>query len=147
MTIQEYGKDTFHDKEKAIHWALWLSFKYRIAGKEYGVIELPNGGFKVIESIIIKTMKTPFKVPIPEDYINLSYDELRHIKMDKDPLHHWEELCGTFSVMNGEILRYILHTKIPLEKLIRYELAIRGHNEDHHWVGFEEAERIWLEEK
>lgn len=140
-------KDIFSDKEKAIHHALWLSFKYRIAGKEYGVIELANGEFKVIESVIIDTMKTPFKVPVPEDYSKLTYDEIRHIRMDKNPLHHLAEIIGAFSVMDGEILRYILHANIPLEKLIRYELAIRGHDEDHHWVGFVEAERIWLEEE
>ena len=30
------------------------------------------------------------------------------------------------SITDGEILRFILHTKLPLEKMIRYELASRG---------------------
>lgn len=47
--------------------------------------------------------------------------------MDSESLPHWEEHIGTFSVMDGELLRFILHTKISLTKLIRYELAMRGY--------------------
>ncbi len=64
--------------------------------------------------------------------------------MDEDPLHHFEEIRGMFSVMDGEILRFILEAKIPLEKFIRYELASRGFDKDHKWVGFEKVEEIWL---
>jgi hypothetical protein len=48
--------------------------------------------------------------------------------------------------MDGKILRYILYAKIPLEKLIRFELAGRGFDENHRWVGFEKAHEIWLQE-
>ncbi len=65
--------------------------------------------------------------------------------MDEDPLPHFEEIRGMFSVLHGEILRYILEVKIPLDKFIRYELANRGYDKDHLWVGFEKAEEIWLE--
>lgn len=54
----------------------------------------------------------------------------------------WEDVYGTFATVDGELLRYILHTKIPLEKLIRYELASRGFDENHRWCGFERAEEI-----
>ena len=64
--------------------------------------------------------------------------------MDEDPLHHWEDIRGVFSVVDGELLRYILHTKIPLEKFIRFELAIREYDEHFNWVGFDKSERIWL---
>jgi len=63
--------------------------------------------------------------------------------MDKNVLFHWEHIIGMFSVADGEILRYILHTKIPLEKLIRHELAGRGYDENHRWCGFEKAKEIW----
>lgn len=69
------------------------------------------------------------------------------MRMDKEPLPHLSEIIGTFSVMDGELLRFILHAKIPLEKLIRYELAMRGHDKNHRWCGFEKAEEIWLEEE
>jgi hypothetical protein len=48
--------------------------------------------------------------------------------------------------MDGKILRYILYAKIPLEKLIRFELAGRGFDENHRWVGFEKANEIWLQD-
>ncbi len=67
-----------------------------------------------------------------------------HIGMDINPLSHWESIEGMFTRTNGEILRFILSHKIPLEMFIRYELACRGHDENHKWVGFEKAEKIWL---
>lgn len=48
------------------------------------------------------------------------------------------------TTLYGEILRFILHAKIPLEKFVREELAGRGYDENFKWVGFEEAEKIWL---
>jgi hypothetical protein len=78
--------------------------------------------------------------------MEMTYDDIRHIKMQYDPLRHWEDLTGTFSVMDGELLRFVLHTKIPLEKLIRHELASRGYDENHRWIGFDKASEIWLKE-
>lgn len=49
-----------------------------------------------------------------------------------------------FSIADGEVLRFILALNIPLEKFIRYELAARGYDEDHKWVGFPQAKKIWL---
>ena len=62
----------------------------------------------------------------------------------EDPLNHWEEIRGIYSIMDGELLRYILQSKIPLEKFIRFELASRGYDKDYRWCGFEKAEEIWL---
>ena len=50
------------------------------------------------------------------------------------------------SEMDGEILRFILKYKMPIERFIRYELASRGYDENHQWVGFEKAKAIWLQE-
>ena len=74
----------------------------------------------------------------------MSYNMIRKLRSDDDPPPPWEELMGAFSVLDEEILRYIFHAKIPLEKLIRYELAARGYDKDHNWCGFEKAEEIWL---
>ena len=48
--------------------------------------------------------------------------------------------------MDGALLCFVLHTKLPLEKLIRYELASRGYDQNMNWVGFEKAKEIWLKE-
>ncbi len=37
----------------------------------------------------------------------------------------------------------MLLAKISLEKLIRHELACRGYDENHRWVGFNKAHEIW----
>lgn len=136
--------DLFSDKEKAIHHALWLNFKYRIAGIKFGVTEGPGNDFAVMEEALRDDMEVSF-IEIPTDYSKLSFDEIRHIRMDKNPLPNWEELCGTFSTVDGELLRFILETKLPLEKLIRYELAIRGYDKNHRWIGFEKSYEIWIE--
>jgi hypothetical protein len=76
-------------------------------------------------------MEMEFLGILPKDYSKITYDDIRHIKMQYDPLRHWEDLTGTFAVMNGKLLRFLLHTKIPLEKLIRHELASRGYDKNH----------------
>jgi len=50
------------------------------------------------------------------------------------------------STVDGEILRFILDTKIPLNNLIRHELALRGFDKNHRWCGFDKAREIWLDE-
>jgi len=111
--------DNFHNKEKAIDHALWLNFKYRIA----------NISFLDI---------------LPKDYSNIGYTKLDTLAMDRNPLPHWEKTQGLFSVVDGEILRYVLAMEIPLEKFIRHELAKRGYDENHRWCGFDNARNIWL---
>ena len=121
-----------------------MNFKYRIAGIRFGIIGGPDNTFAVCEQATAEEMKMPFLDILPKDYAEMSYDEMRHIRMDKEPLPHLEALMSHFSTMDGEILRYILYAKIPLEKLIRFELADRGFDENHRWVGFEKANEIWL---
>lgn len=74
----------------------------------------------------------------------MTYKDIQHIGMDENPLTHFEKIKGMFSVMHGEHLQFILAYNLPLEKFIRYELASRGHDENHNWVGFKKAEEIWL---
>jgi len=138
--------DLFNDKQKAIDHAIWLNFKYRIAQIKFGVIDGPEDDWAVLEQATSDEMEMPFLDILPKDYSEMQYDQIRQIKMDKKPLPHWEKLFGTIATMDGEILRFILHTKIPLEKCIRYELASRGHDENHRWCGFKKAEEIWLTE-
>ena len=141
MTDNQF--DAFSDKEKAMHQALWLSFKNRITKTEFGVVRYKNNTWAVIESELSEDLGFPFE-KMPRDYSKMNYDMIRHIKGDEDPIIQWEELTGVFSVMDGELLRYILHAKIPLEKLIRYELAIRGFDKNHVWCGFDKSQEIWL---
>ena len=138
--------DVFDSQEKAIDHTMWLNFKYRIAGIVFGVIHGPERNFAVCEEATADEMEMTFLDILPKDYSNISYDQIRHIKMDENPLTHWENLMGTFAIIDGELLRFILHAKIPLEKLIRHELADRGYDENHRWCGFDKAREIWLNE-
>ncbi|MDG5490625.1 hypothetical protein [Psychroserpens sp. SPM9] len=129
--------------EKACDHALWLNFKHRVDGKTFGVIQSIEGDYLVSEINHPSLKGEDFEV-LPRDYSNMTYNHIRHIGMDENPLAHFEEIKGMFSTIHGEILRFILSHKIPLEKFIRYELASRGHDENHRGVGFEKSQEIWL---
>ena len=60
----------------------------------------------------------------------------------------WLNFKYRIAVADGEILRYILKTKVPLDKLIRHELALRGYDENRRWCEFDfhTAREIWLNE-
>jgi len=81
---------------------------------------------------------------LPSSYKKMNYKHIRQIRMDDDPLPHWEEIAGMFSVAHGETLRFILNTKLPLKRFIHYELACRGYDENFKWVGFDKSQEIWL---
>ena len=143
MTEDSY-LDFFDNKEKAVHHALWLNFKYNIAKIKFGVIHGPENNWVVLEQTTSLELEIPFLNILPKNYSEISYDTIRHIKMDKYPLPHLESIIGIFSTVDGELLRFMVQTKLPLEKLVRHELAGRGYDKDHRWCGFEKAEDIWL---
>jgi len=133
----------YPNKQKAIDKALWLNFEYRTKSKTFGVIQSAQGEYLVVLTDTISFEGEAFE-QLPKNYSKLSYKKIQMIAKDDDSLNHWEEIRGIFSVMDGEILRYILHSKIPMEKFIRFELASRGFDKDHNWCGFENAEDIWF---
>jgi hypothetical protein len=135
--------DIFGDKEKAIDHAMWLNFKYRIAGIVFGLLNGPNSNWAVCEEATANDMELKFLDTLPKDYSGITFNQLDHIGMDSDPLPHWESLRGMISVMDGEILRYIIHNKIPIDQIIRHELALRGYDKNHRWCGFDKAREIW----
>lgn len=139
--------DVFDSQDKAIDHALWLNFKYRIAGIAFGVIHGSKRDFAVCEEATANEMKEVFLDVLPTDYSEISYRKLDVIRQDIAPLPHWESIIGMISTMDGEVLRYILNNKIPIDHIIRHELAIRGFDKNHRWCGFNKAREIWLNEK
>lgn len=133
----------YSNLQKARDDAMWLSFRGRTTSSSFGVVPSSTDGYLVVRTDHPSFEPEEFEV-LPKDHANLTYKEIQQFRMDENPLKHWEELAGAFSVMDGELLRYILHAKIPLGKLIRYELASRGFDENHQWCGFDTARDIWL---
>lgn len=136
--------DLFDSKQKAIDHCIWLNFKYRIAKITFGIINGPDNNFAVVEEATAQEMEMDFLDILPKNYAKMSFEDIRHMRMDKEPLPHWEEINGMLSTMDGEILRFIIHSKIPIGKLIRFELGERGFDENHRWCGFSKAYDIWL---
>jgi len=138
--------DLFDSRQKAIDHAMWLNFKYRIAGIVFGVIPGPEDNWAVCEQATADEMEMNFLDVLPKDFSELNFKQLDAIRQDKEPLPFWESIIGIFSVIDGEILRYILESKIPLDKIIRHELALRGFDKNHRWCGFDRARGIWLDD-
>ena len=137
--------DVFDDQQKAIDHAMWLNFKYRIAGIVFGVIHGPEDNWAVCEQATADEIGMTFLDILPKDYSTISYKQLDAIRQDEEPLPFWSALVGLVSTADGEILRFILENKIPLDKLIRHELALRGFDKNYRWCGFDKAREIWLE--
>jgi hypothetical protein len=136
--------DKFTDKQKAIDLALWQNYNHRY-DDNYGVVETAKSEYIVCKTNDAKYINASFEA-LPKDHSKMDYGHIQSIRTDDDPLNHWEEIAGMFSVAHGETLRYILFANVPLERFIRYELASRGYDKDFKWVGFEEAENIWFKE-
>jgi hypothetical protein len=137
--------DIFEKQDKAIDQAMWLNFKYRIAGIVFGIIYGPDNNWAVCEEATAQEMEMEFLDILPKDYTEMDYRKLDVLRQDNERLPHWEAIVGMVSVMDGEILRFIIHNKIPLDRIIRHELALRGFDKNHRWCGFDRAREIWLE--
>lgn len=136
--------DMFYNKQKAIDHAMWLNFKYRIAGINFGVVDGSKRNWAVCERATADEMDMPFLDVLPKDFLGLSYRQLDNVRQDRQVLPFWESIIAMVSVTDGEILRFILENKIPLDKIIRHELALRGFDKNHRWCGFDNAREIWL---
>ena len=134
--------ERYPNKQKAIDLALWQNYNHRFK-EEYGVVLSIEGDYMVIPCSHTSLTPKEFET-LPKDYAEMTYKHISQIASDIDPLSHWEEIQGMFSVAHREILRFILNAKIPLEKFIRYELAKRGYDQNCEWIGFDKAEAYWL---
>ncbi len=137
--------EIFDNKTKAIHYALWLNFKYRREDELFSVVIGPENNFAVCQTQMAKDMFVSVMDDFTDVLKNLSYDELSSIASDYDPLPFWEDIRGMFSTKDNHTLMLILDQKIPLEKIIRFELAGREYDENNIWVGYDKAKEIWLE--
>ena len=128
--------------QRAIDIAMWMNFKYRIEGRSYAVVQDKKA--KWYEVVQTQGRRKSSLIAMPTNYSDMTYEQIQSIRTIVNPLDHWQEITGLFCSTHGEILRFILASEIPLEKLIRYELAIRGYDQNHLWVGYDKAAKIWL---
>lgn len=133
----------YQSKHKSIDHAVALNFQHRCEEKEYGVIQSVEKDYLVVPVNHPKFVGENFE-ELLDSYASLDFDRIEEILIDRKPLLHWESIKGMFSIADGEVLRFILALQIPLEKFIRYELAARGYDEDHQWIGFTQAKKIWF---
>ena len=137
----------FYDNlDKARDRALWLEFEHRNVPKQFVVFDGPedNNNYFVGDIQTAQEMEIKHQYySLPENYQHWTYGDLKGIAGDSEMLSHFEELLGKFSVMEGNLLKFILKYQLPLEKIIRHELGCRGFD-DNNWVGFQESEKYWM---
>ena len=137
----------FYDNlDKARDRALWLEFEHRNVPKQFVVFDGPedNNNYFVADIQTAQEMEIKHQYySLPENYQHWTYGDLKGIAGDPEMLSHFEELLGKFSVMEGNLLKFILKYQLPLEKIIRHELGCRGFD-DNNWVGFQESEKYWM---
>lgn len=124
------------NKQKAKDLAVWKSFVERKQGKAYKVAGDKDSGYYLV--LVAQSSNSRIS------YADMDYNHIKDIRTDTELLPHWEQIAGKISTADGEILRFILKHQVPLEKFIRFELASRGYDKNHLWVGFDEAVRVWL---
>jgi hypothetical protein len=115
-----------------------------VARLRFGVIQGPDDNWAVCEDVTAQELEMSFLDILPGDLSGLTYTQLDDIRNDQNPLPFWEKITGLFSVADGEVLRFILKQDIPLEKIIRNELACRGYDEHSRWCGFDKAREVLL---
>lgn len=133
----------FQGKQKALDAAVWINFSKRTTCERVGVIKGNEDEYYVVPTDDVSIKGHRFE-KLPKDYKQMRFEDIKEIRMDREQLSHWEDLFGIISTCHGELLRFILAYNLPLGKMIRYELAARGYDKDHRWVGFKKAEEIWL---
>jgi len=128
--------------DRAIDIALWMTFKYRMDNRIYGIQWLRKSNQHQVVELENRRRKTLLE--FPQNYSDMDYTRISTIHFDKNPLPHWEEIRAIFSSVHGETLRFLLSYEVPLEKLIRFALASRGCDMDGQWIGYEKAYEVWL---
>lgn len=144
--IEKQRFKNHNDLQKAIDLALWLNFIGQKENKAFRVVQLPNNQYSVEQTLESTKVNKPPLIPLIDSYKSITYSQILDLKKQEDPLAHWEEIIGLFSTANGSLLRFILHYQIPLERLIRVELACRGYDANYNWLGFEKAKQYWFEQ-
>ena len=134
-----------HNHFKAIDDAVYRNFMLRDKGiTPFHAIGRNDQENLIVSDDVLELMENMIIHSLFGDYVDMTYDHIDSIAQDRDPLPHWEEIRGMVSVTDHHCLRFIILHKIPVEKLIRHQLASCGLDENGKWVGFEKAKQIWL---
>lgn len=80
------------------------------------------------------------------DNIKLSerLDRIEKLLVANKKVLTFDEACDYTGISKSYLYKLTSQNEIPLEKLIRYELACRGYDAETKWVGFDKAKQIWL---
>ena len=135
----------YSNLDKARDRALWLEFEHRNVPKQYVVFDGPEDNYAVadLQTATQELDITNQYYSLPENYQHWTYGDLKGIAGDPEMLEHFETLLGKFSVMESQLLMFILKYQVPLEKIIRHELGCRGFDSQNRWIGYTESEKEW----
>ena len=136
----------FSSKEEANYHAHWMTFKYRRAKLEFGVVHHPSGSYASCEVITAQEDGIPVIEESISDLSGLQYRDIRDLRLYKNPHEALAAILGIFSGLSNDCLMYILHAKIPLEKMVRDELTSRGRDQNGLRCDPQKAYMAWIPE-
>lgn len=129
---------------EALNTAIWLNFKHQALGEGlFSIMDGPNDVFSVVSRDVLEDFENPSVIPHDNHYEGMDPEVAHYIRHHPQPMEHWQEIIDMISSMDGDILRFILYTDIPLNTLIKEELAGRGYDNLGIWIGFEQSKALW----
>lgn len=133
------------NREDAIQYAIWLNFKYRLGNTSFGVIQIDQEEYRIIDKVDAKEAELNFTEHLPDNYEMLTFDQIELIR-ESNVLPHFENLKEFTSNLDIELLMFLTLKNFPMEKWLRYELASRGYDENLIYIGDRQARKKWINE-
>ena len=133
---------TLDDATVAYHFE---TFKYRRAGLVFCVIPMEDGLYAVTEKD--KAEELGWKnVLHPDSELNfesLNFDRLDEIYDNNRRPHFWDQLERTLSMVDRDLLIFIIQTQFPIEQFIRHYLMRQSVNTDNRIISKVQARILW----
>ena len=106
------------------------TFKNRVRKEKYGVIYGPKDRWAVVKEADALEHGISLLDILPKNYKKLDYATYELMRLDKDILPHWKAIIDMVAETESEILEFILRKKVPLKKLLCFELKFKKQNLD-----------------
>ena len=131
---------SLEDASVAYHFE---QFKYRRANIQFGIVDLTDGMYAVMEERTREEKGWRFIEPPELNFLNLDFDQLDDIYCRSNHPILWHHLEKALNIMDRDLLIFIATTGLPFERMIRHSLARSSVNAENRFVGKEEAYALW----
>ena len=118
-------------------------FKYRRANIQFGIVDLTDGMYAVLEERTREEKGWRFIEPPELNLRDLDFDQLDEIYNRSNQPTVWHQLEKAINLMDRDLLIFIATTGLPFERMIRHSLARSNVNAKNRFVGKDQAYTLW----